>query len=159
MYNFYHKFGFHEMSYNISATWESAYVDLRLGGSKVHYHSHVWGMGFGYTEPVLLTFGFGANIRHRSNPWNIGLFFRNFDDNVATHATSRYVMDDRVLELQSASVQYRLASKKLKQKLHTESILFSINANELFYLSTIKQERGLSYPYTRSLTFSLQLNF
>lgn len=80
MYNYYHKFGFHEMAYNISATWESAYVDLRLGGSKVHYHSHVWGMGFGYTEPVLLTFGFGANIRHRNNPWNVGLFFRNYDD-------------------------------------------------------------------------------
>ena len=80
MYNYYHKFGFHEMAYNISATWESAYVDLRLGGSKIHYHSHVWGMGFGYTEPVLLTFGFGANIRHRNNPWNVGLFFRNYDD-------------------------------------------------------------------------------
>ncbi|MBQ3910275.1 MAG: hypothetical protein II691_03050 [Muribaculaceae bacterium] len=80
MYNYYHKFGFHEMAYNVSATWESAYVDLRLGGSKVHYHSHVWGMGFGYTEPVLLTFGFGANIRHRNNPWNVGLFFRNYDD-------------------------------------------------------------------------------
>ena len=80
MYNYYHKFGFHEMAYNVSATWESAYVDLRLGGSKVHYHSHVWGMGFGYSEPVLLTFGFGANIRHRHNPWNVGLFFRNYDD-------------------------------------------------------------------------------
>lgn len=80
MYNYYHKFGFHEMAYNVSATWESAYVDMRLGGSKVHYHSHVWGMGFGYTEPVLLTFGFGANIRHRNNPWNVGLFFRNYDD-------------------------------------------------------------------------------
>ena len=80
MYNYYHKFGFHEMAYNVSATWESAYVDLHLGGSKIHYHSHVWGMGFGYTEPVLLTFGFGANIRHRNNPWNVGLFFRNYDD-------------------------------------------------------------------------------
>ena len=80
MYNYYHKFGFHEMAYNVSATWESAYVDMRLGGSKVHYHSHVWGMGFGYSEPVLLTFGFGANIRHRNNPWNVGLFFRNYDD-------------------------------------------------------------------------------
>ena len=80
MYNYYHKFGFHETAYNISATWESAYVDLRLGETLVHYHSHVWGIGWGYTEPPLLTFGFGANIRHRNNPWNIGLFFRNYDD-------------------------------------------------------------------------------
>ena len=80
MYNYYHKFGFHEMAYNISATWESAYVDIRLGETLVHYHSHVWGIGWGYTETPLLTFGFGANIRHRDNPWNVGLFFRNYDD-------------------------------------------------------------------------------
>ena len=60
MYNCYHKFGFHEMAYNISATWESAYVDIRLGETLVHYHSHVWGFGWGYTETPLLTFGFGA---------------------------------------------------------------------------------------------------
>ena len=55
MYNYYHKFGFHEMAYNISATWESAYVDFRLGETLVHYHSHVWGIGWGYTETPLLT--------------------------------------------------------------------------------------------------------
>ncbi len=86
-------------------------------------------------------------------------FFRNFDDNVATHATSRYVMDDRVLELQSASVQYRLANKKLKQKLHTESMLFSINANELFYLSSVRYERGTNYPFARNIQAALTLTF
>ena len=80
MYNYYHKYGFHEMAYNLSATWESAYVDIRLGESLVHYHKRDVIMGWGYTEPPLFTFGFGANIRHRNNPWNIGLFFRNYDD-------------------------------------------------------------------------------
>ena len=80
MYNHYHKYGFHEMSYNISATWESAYVDIRIGESLVHYHKRDVVMGWGYTEPPLFTFGFGANMRHRNNPWNIGLFFRNYDD-------------------------------------------------------------------------------
>ena len=80
MYNYYHKYGFHEMAYNLSATWESAYVDFRIGESLVHYHKKDVVMGWGYTEPPLFTFGFGANIRHRNNPWNIGLFFRNYDD-------------------------------------------------------------------------------
>lgn len=80
MYNYYHKYGFHEMAYNLSATWESAYVDFRIGESLVHYHKKDVIMGWGYTEPPLFTFGFGANIRHRNNPWNIGLFFRNYDD-------------------------------------------------------------------------------
>lgn len=80
MYNRYHKFGFNEMSYNISASWESAYVDLRLGETLVHYQSRVWGTDWGYTEKPLLTFGAGVNIRNRKNPWNLGLFFRNYDD-------------------------------------------------------------------------------
>lgn len=78
MYNNYHKFGFHEMTYNLSATWESAYVDFRIGGSLIHFHSPTWGIG--YTEPLTLTFGAGVNIRHRKSPWNVGLFFRNYDD-------------------------------------------------------------------------------
>lgn len=80
MSNYYHKYRFHEMSYNLSVTWESAYASLRIGESFVHYHKRDVIMGWGYSEPPLLTFGFGANIRHRDNPWNMGLFFRNYDD-------------------------------------------------------------------------------
>ena len=80
MYNHYHRWEFHEWAFNISATWESAYVDIRLGESLVHYHKTSNLIGWGYTEPLLLTFGLGANIRHRNNPWNVGLFFRNYDD-------------------------------------------------------------------------------
>ena len=80
MFNYYAKWGFTEWNFNLSACWESAYVDILLGESIIHYHSREWGLGFGYTEPLTLTFGFGANIRHRDNPWNLGLFFRNYDD-------------------------------------------------------------------------------
>ncbi|MBP5315199.1 MAG: hypothetical protein J6Y87_04965 [Muribaculaceae bacterium] len=76
----YAKWGFTEWDFNLSALWESAYVDLILGESIIHYHSRAWEMGFGYTEPLTLTFGIGANIRHRNNPWNVGIFFRNYDD-------------------------------------------------------------------------------
>ncbi len=76
MYNRYNRWNFNETIINLSATWESAYVDFRLGESLIHYQS----VGDGYTEPLTLTFGIGANIRHRTNPWNIGLFFRNYDD-------------------------------------------------------------------------------
>ena len=80
MLNRYSKYGFTEFAFNLSATWESAYFDMRLGESYIHYHNNTWEQGWGYTEPLTLTFGFGANIRHRKNPWNIGLFFRNYDD-------------------------------------------------------------------------------
>lgn len=80
LFNYYAKWGFTEWNFNLSAQWESAYVDFLLGESFIHYHSRSMGKGFGYSEPLTLTFGFGANIRHRDNPWNVGIFFRNFDD-------------------------------------------------------------------------------
>ena len=81
MLNRYNRWGFTELIFNVSATWESAYVDLRIGESLIHYHTNGrFGVGYGYTEPLTLTFGFGVNIRHRNNPWNLGLFIRNYDD-------------------------------------------------------------------------------
>ena len=80
LFNRYNRWGFSEAIFNVSATWESAYVDIRLGESLIHYWSRKGAMKYGYTEPLTLTFGAGVNVRHRNNPWNIGLFFRNYDD-------------------------------------------------------------------------------
>lgn len=76
MFNRYNKFKACEYIGNLSMNWQTSYFDMTLGGSLIHWNS----MGSGYTEPITLTFGIGANIRRRSNPWNIGLFFRNYDD-------------------------------------------------------------------------------
>jgi len=35
----------------------------------------------------------------------------------------------------------------------------TITTNDIFYTSSIQQERGINYPYARSLTFSLQATF
>ena len=82
LYNRYQKWGFNEYIANISATWESAYVDIRIGESYIRYTTtnNYANLSYGVTEPLTLTFGIGANIRHRRNPWNVGLFFRNYDD-------------------------------------------------------------------------------
>lgn len=76
MYNRYHRWHTNETIGNLSLTWETPYIYLRIGESLITYHT----LHFRYTEPLTFTFGFGVNIRPRSNPWNIGLFFRNYDD-------------------------------------------------------------------------------
>ncbi len=87
-------------------------------------------------------------------------FFRNFNDATATiHATSRYVFNDRVLELQSASLQYRWNNDWLHRYTGLESLVFAINASDLFYWSSIKYERGTSYPYARNVQGTVTLTF
>lgn len=76
LYNHYTDFKTNEYNANISSTFETPYFYLTLGESLIHYSL----LGTGYTEPLTFTFGTGVNIRPRWNSWNIGLFFRNYDD-------------------------------------------------------------------------------
>jgi len=85
-------------------------------------------------------------------------FFRNFND-YTTHATSRYVFDDRVLELQSVSLQYRWNTPWLQRTTHLESAVFAVSMSDLFYWSSVKYERGTNYPYARNLQATVTLTF
>ena len=85
-------------------------------------------------------------------------FFRGFTYN-DTRATSRYVFDDRVLSLQSASLQYRWNTDWLRNNTGLESVLFGINANDLFYWSSVKYERGTNYPYARNVQGTVTFTF
>lgn len=76
----------------------------------------------------------------------------------ATKASSRFVMDDNVFELQSASLQYRWHSNFVK-KLSLESVNFNVNMSDVFYISSIKRERGTSYPFARRVELSVGLIF
>lgn len=76
MFNRYNRWNTNETIGNLSLTWEMPYFFLRVGESYIHFKT----ISFGYTEPPTFTFGFGVNIRPRTDPWNIGLFFRNYDD-------------------------------------------------------------------------------
>lgn len=85
-------------------------------------------------------------------------FFKAFS-NTVTRETSRFVMDDRVFELQSASLQYRLDKGDFLKKCHLQSILFNVNMSDLFYFSTIKRERGTNYPFSRRIDSAISLIF
>ena len=76
MYNRYSRWHTNETIGNLSLTWETPYFQLRIGESLITMHV----LHFRYTEPLTFTFGTGVNIRPRWSPWNIGLFFRNYDD-------------------------------------------------------------------------------
>lgn len=85
-------------------------------------------------------------------------FYKGFS-NTATRATSRFVMDDNVFELQSASLQYRLDKEILKKKYKIQSVLLEMNMSDIFYISSVKRERGISYPFARRAGFSVSLMF
>jgi hypothetical protein len=74
-------------------------------------------------------------------------------------ATSRYVMDNNVLELQSISLQYKLHNEWLENNFKLQSAIFGVNMNDLIHWGSIRMERGISYPYSRNIQFSVKLLF
>ena len=65
---------------------------------------------------------------------------------------------ERLLSLTSLRVSYTLPASVLRGR-NLSMLKFSVTGNEIFYCSTIKQERGLNYPYARSINFSAYINF
>ncbi len=76
LYNRYVKYKTNEIDGNISVRFERGYWDITLGESLISYTIGE----SGYTEPATLTFGAHATLRPRTNYWNVGLLFRNYDD-------------------------------------------------------------------------------
>lgn len=76
-----------------------------------------------------------------------------------TKKSSRFVMDDNVFEMQNISVQYRLNSKKLTEKTNLQSINFALDMSDVFYISSVKRERGTDYPFARRVGLTISLLF
>ncbi|MGI6242631.1 MAG: SusC/RagA family TonB-linked outer membrane protein [Prevotella sp.] len=78
-----------------------------------------------------------------------------------TPASDRFIMDNNELRLASVNVGYRFRNEKFKflQKCNINVLSLNFTTNDLFRLSTIKMERGLEYPFSRSFTFSMSIIF
>ena len=85
-------------------------------------------------------------------------FFKGYSDK-ATRSSSRFVMDDRAFSLQSLSLQYNWRSDFVHKVLHAETVNLSLNMSDLFYLSSIKRERGTDYPFANNMQFAFSVIF
>ena len=84
--------------------------------------------------------------------------YRGINVSGKTYASSRFVQKNNYLRMNSIRIMYNLNSPD-KRLLGMSMLRIALSANDLFYSSTIRQERGLSYPYARTFTLSLQANF
>lgn len=77
-----------------------------------------------------------------------------------TKATSRFVMDDNTFRFSSVSFSYRVGNNnEFMKKLRLSSLSMSFTMEDLAYLSSVKRERGLDYPFARQFAFSLNVAF
>jgi len=92
------------------------------------------------------------------NPGDVASF-KNIRDFNATYASSRFVMKENAINLNSLNINYEFSTEWLKKSLKMDYLSLGLYAEDLFYISTIKQERGLYYPFARKFSLSLTARF
>ena len=92
------------------------------------------------------------------NPGDIA-YFKGVTDNTKTKASSRFVMKENTLECRTLNVSYDFDSTWLKRNLSMSFLSVGFYTEDVFRISTIKQERGISYPFARKYSVSLTARF
>ena len=72
--------------------------------------------------------------------------------------TSRFVQDNNFVQFAGLSAGYDFPYEWV-DKLRLNSLGVRFNANDICRWATSKEERGLSYPFARTFSFSLNVGF
>lgn len=82
--------------------------------------------------------------------------FKNIAITEVTPPTSRFIGKEYCIEGSSLMLSYDLANKTCN-KIHIKALRLSFSVGNYFYLSTIKRERGLNYPFARNCELRLNI--
>jgi len=82
--------------------------------------------------------------------------FKNIANSISTPMSSRFVQKDNTLSLESFRIGYEF-SPEVARSLGLSSLRLNAYMNDIFRISSIKMERGTSYPFARSVSFALSL--
>ena len=75
-----------------------------------------------------------------------------------TRPTSRFIQSDNVLQFNSLSLSYDFSPSVLRQA-KISMLRLTASMEDLGYWSTIRRERGIYYPYSRTFNVSVNLTF
>lgn len=75
-----------------------------------------------------------------------------------TRATSRFVQKYNLLSMNSLTLQYEFG-EAVTRALRVSRLRLEANTGELFRCCSVKQERGLNYPFAKNFNFTLMVNF
>lgn len=84
--------------------------------------------------------------------------YKSISDQSLTRATTRFVQDARELDISSISAYYEFPREWIS-KIRLQRLRFSVYLNDVATLSSIKIERGTSYPFSHTMSFALTATF
>ena len=85
--------------------------------------------------------------------------FKRINDTSTTKMSSRFIGTERTLQCSSINLGYRTTRAKFLRTIGATSFNVSAYMNDIFRISSIKEERGLDYPFQRSVSFAFGVGF
>ncbi|QQT31016.1 SusC/RagA family TonB-linked outer membrane protein [Sphingobacterium siyangense] len=85
--------------------------------------------------------------------------FKGLLNTTPTYKTSRFVQDENTIYARSFNFQYDFRYMNWVKKIGFENINIGLDLSDPFIISSIRQERGTNYPFSRQVTFSLNATF
>ncbi|MEE1944200.1 SusC/RagA family TonB-linked outer membrane protein [Pedobacter sp. KR3-3] len=92
------------------------------------------------------------------NPGDVAQF-KKISSTTTTPMSSRFLQKENAFIGESFNVGYEFKDKKWLQYAYLERLSLNAYSNDLFYASNIRRERGIDYPFARSVSFSLRATF
>ncbi|MDR0765437.1 MAG: SusC/RagA family TonB-linked outer membrane protein [Odoribacteraceae bacterium] len=86
-------------------------------------------------------------------------YFKGVGDQTITPASSRFVMRENTLECRTIHLSYEMNTDWLRDRMGISYLSIGAYSEDVFRLSTIKQERGTFYPFSRKYSFSFTARF
>ena len=83
--------------------------------------------------------------------------FKSISLTETTPMSSRFVMKENFIEIESVNIGYQFDARKLKRTLGISSLSLNAYMNSIARFSTLEDERGIYYPFARSISFSLSV--
>ena len=86
--------------------------------------------------------------------------FKNIADNkLTTLPSSRFVQDNKYIRLSAVTLSYDFSREWIKKHLHMNMLRLEMSSSDFINWHSIRQERGLSYPKSWKIDFSLKAQF
>ncbi|UKJ08553.1 SusC/RagA family TonB-linked outer membrane protein [Solitalea lacus] len=107
-------------------------------------------------------YNYNVDSRVYDNRWkNPGdnAAFKGLLVTAATSRTSRFVQDEGTINCQNINLMYDLRSKYLNKHLGLDILSVSASVADAFYISTVRQERGTQYPFSRQFSLRISTTF
>ena len=84
--------------------------------------------------------------------------FKDIASAASTPMSSRFVINENVLSGESISFGYETAGKWVRA-IKAQGVSFRLYMNDIFRISSFKEERGTDYPFSKNVSLSVGVRF